>query len=159
MDSILNNERFAETFRQLAGVSLNPRRHTAANALEHSEAVAARAVALARANDCTEPATRLLENLGRAHDIGKVTGTARPERSLEVLRTCGIAEPALLALPERTHERRWVGREDVRTISLVNEALRPLLVAALESADAGTSELRTHGAEPAADARSPQATE
>jgi ADP-ribose pyrophosphatase YjhB (NUDIX family) len=98
MDSILNNERFAETFRQLAGVRLNPRRHTAANALAHSEAVAARAVALARANRCTDREARLLENLGRAHDIGKVTGTARPERSLEVLRTCGIEEPAFLAL-------------------------------------------------------------
>ena len=98
MDSILNNERFAETFQQLAGVGLNPRRHTAANALEHSEAVAARAVALARANGCTESEARLLENLGRAHDIGKVSGTARPERSLEVLRACGIEEPQLLAL-------------------------------------------------------------
>jgi ADP-ribose pyrophosphatase YjhB (NUDIX family) len=98
MDSILNNEQFAATFRRLADVRLNPRRHTAGNALEHSEAVATRAVALARANGCTERETSLLENLGRAHDIGKVTGTARPERSLEVLRACGIAEPAFLAL-------------------------------------------------------------
>ena len=97
MDIILN-ERFAEPFRRLAGVRLNPRRHTAANALEHSEAVAARAVALARANDCTEREQRLLEDLGRAHDIGKITGTARPERSLEVLRECGIDEPEFLAL-------------------------------------------------------------
>lgn len=95
---ILDHERFAETYRQLAGVSLNPRRHTAAHALEHSEAVAARAAALARANGCTETEACLLEDLGRAHDIGKVTGTARPERSLEVLRECGIDDPALLAL-------------------------------------------------------------
>jgi ADP-ribose pyrophosphatase YjhB (NUDIX family) len=40
----------------------------------------------------------LLEDLGRAHDIGKITGTARPERSLEVLRRCGVDDPALLAL-------------------------------------------------------------
>ncbi|HWO24657.1 MAG TPA: NUDIX domain-containing protein [Kofleriaceae bacterium] len=98
MDRILDHERFAETFRQLAGVSLNPRRHTAANALAHSEAVAARAAALARANGCTEREVCLLEDLGRAHDIGKVTGTARPERSLEVLRDCGVEDPALLAL-------------------------------------------------------------
>lgn len=98
MDRILDHERFAETFRQLAGVSLNPRRHTAANALAHSEAVAARAAALGRANACTEREVCLLEDLGRAHDIGKVTGTARPERSLEVLRDCGVADPALLAL-------------------------------------------------------------
>lgn len=98
MDRILDHERFAETFRRLAGVSLNPRRHTAANALEHSEAVAARAAALARANGCTEREAGLLEDLGRAHDIGKVTGTAKPERSLEILRDCGVEDPALLAL-------------------------------------------------------------
>jgi 8-oxo-dGTP pyrophosphatase MutT (NUDIX family) len=98
MDRLLDHERFAETFRRLAGVSLNPRRHTAANALAHSEAVAARAAALARANACTEREVCLLEDLGRAHDIGKVTGTARPERSLEVLRDCGVQDPALLAL-------------------------------------------------------------
>lgn len=98
MESILNNERFAEVFRRLAGVRLNPRRHTAANALEHSEAVAARAVELARANSCIEREGRLLADLGRAHDIGKVTGTARPERSLEVLHGCGITDPELLAL-------------------------------------------------------------
>jgi ADP-ribose pyrophosphatase YjhB (NUDIX family)/uncharacterized membrane protein YgcG len=98
IDRIMDRERFAETFRRLAGVSLNPRRHTAANALEHSEAVAARAAALARANGCGEREACLLEDLGRAHDIGKVTGTARPERSLEVLRECGVEDPALLAL-------------------------------------------------------------
>src|SRR5689334_4692975 len=98
MDRVLSHDRFAETFRRLAGVALNPRRHTAANALEHSEAVAARAGALARANGCSEREACLLEDLGRAHDIGKVTGTARPERSLEVLRECGVEDPALLAL-------------------------------------------------------------
>jgi len=98
MHSILDSESFASTYQRLAGVRLNPRRHTAASALEHSEAVAASAVALARANGCAEDEIRLLGDLGRAHDIGKVTGTARPERSLEVLRECGIDEPALLAL-------------------------------------------------------------
>lgn len=94
----MDSEPFAAAYRRLAGVSLNPRRHTAASALEHAEAVAARAGALARANGCAEPELRLLEDLGRAHDIGKITGTARPERSLEVLRECGVADPALLAL-------------------------------------------------------------
>lgn len=98
MESILNSEGFANAFRRLAEVRLNPRRHTAANALEHSEAVAARAVALARANQCSEREMRLLEDLGRAHDIGKVTGTARPERSLEVLRECGIEDVEFLSL-------------------------------------------------------------
>ena len=103
MDSILNNERFAEAFRRLAGVRLNPRRHTANDALEHSEAVASRAVDLARANHCSEGELRVLENLGRAHDIGKITGTARPERSLEVLRECGVEDSVFLALVTALH--------------------------------------------------------
>lgn len=94
----MDSEPFAAALQRLAAVSLNPRRHTAASALEHAEAVAARAGALARANGCAEPEIRLLEDLGLAHDIGKITGTARPERSLEVLRECGVADPALLAL-------------------------------------------------------------
>jgi ADP-ribose pyrophosphatase YjhB (NUDIX family) len=98
MDTILNNSRFAEAYRRLSEVRLNPRRHTAANAWEHSEAVAALAAGLARANGCTETELHRLVDLGRAHDIGKITGTARPERSLEVLRECGVDEPTLLGL-------------------------------------------------------------
>lgn len=98
MEPILNNPRFAETYRRLEAVSLNPRRHTAAHALAHSEAVAAHAVALGRANGCSDDEVQLLENLGRAHDIGKVTGTARPERSLAVLADCGVTCPAFVTL-------------------------------------------------------------
>src|SRR5687767_10958550 len=47
MTPLLHNPRFAETYERLASVSLNPRRHTAANAHAHSEAVATRAAALA----------------------------------------------------------------------------------------------------------------
>ncbi len=98
MDDIRNNPRFAEHYARLASVQLNPRRHTAADGLDHSEAVAARVAALARANGCSPAETALLENLGRAHDIGKVTGTAKPARSLDVLRDCGVDDPAFLAL-------------------------------------------------------------
>jgi 8-oxo-dGTP pyrophosphatase MutT (NUDIX family) len=98
MDRIMNNPRFAEAFERLARVTLNPRRHTAANALVHSEAVAAQAGAIARLNGCGQSEQALLEDLGRAHDIGKITGTARPERSLEVLHDCGVTDPAFLAL-------------------------------------------------------------
>lgn len=101
MPGILDNPRFADTYQKLASVSLDPRRHSAASALEHSEAVASRAGSLARANGCTAGEVSLLEDLGRAHDIGKVGVTARPERSLEVLRECGVGEPALLALVKR----------------------------------------------------------
>jgi ADP-ribose pyrophosphatase YjhB (NUDIX family) len=98
MDDVRNNPRFAEAFQKLAAVRLDPRRHTAPSALAHSEAVAARAGALARANACSEREARLLEALGLVHDIGKITGTARPERSLDVLRDCGVDDPELLAL-------------------------------------------------------------
>jgi ADP-ribose pyrophosphatase YjhB (NUDIX family) len=98
MDRITNNPNFTEAFQRLARVTLNPRRHTAANALVHSEAVAAHAAALARANGCNESEQALLEDLGRAHDIGKITGTARPERSLDVLHDCGVTDSVFLAL-------------------------------------------------------------
>ncbi|HKE15486.1 MAG TPA: NUDIX domain-containing protein [Kofleriaceae bacterium] len=98
MDDVRNHPRLAEAFQQLAGVRLNPRRHTAPSALAHSEAVAACAAALARANGLGEGEVRLLEALGLVHDIGKITGTARPERSLEVLRERGVDDPQLLAL-------------------------------------------------------------
>ena len=98
MNAITTNPKFADVYARLAGVTLNPRRHSAANARAHSEAVASRAVALAHANGCSDVEVALLDNLGRAHDIGKITGTARPERSLEVLRDCGIDDPTFMAL-------------------------------------------------------------
>jgi hypothetical protein len=98
MDNILNNQRFVEVYDRLAGVRLNARRHTAANAKAHSEAVAQRAGVLGRANGCNDDEIQLLVNLGRAHDIGKVTGTTKTERSMEVLRQCGVEDPKCLRL-------------------------------------------------------------
>lgn len=98
MNTVIENPRFAEAYQRLASVTLNPRRHTAANAHAHSEAVAARAIALAEANGCPPDEVALLGNLGRVHDIGKITGTARPEKSLDVLRDCGVDDARLLAL-------------------------------------------------------------
>lgn len=88
MDSILNNPYFLNFYRRLETVRLNPTRHTAPNARAHSEAVADLAGRLGRENGCSEPEQNLLVNLGYAHDIGKITGSARPEHSLEVLREC-----------------------------------------------------------------------
>lgn len=96
--NLLKNPTFARAFAELGRVSLNPRRHTAANAGAHSEAVAALAARLACRNGCSPGETELLTRLGLVHDIGKVTGSARPERSLEVLAECGVNEPELLAL-------------------------------------------------------------
>ncbi len=99
--SLLQNPEFARRYAALAGVGLNPRRHTAANAHAHSEAVAAMARRLALHNERAPAEQALLEELGRAHDIGKTTGTARPQRSLVVLGECGVVDPRLLALVER----------------------------------------------------------
>ena len=98
MTNITENPRFAEAYQRLARVTLDPRRHTAANAHAHSEAVAARAIALAEANGCPPDEVALLGDLGRVHDIGKITGTAKPEKSLGVLADCGVSDPAFLAL-------------------------------------------------------------
>lgn len=85
-------------YQRLARVSLNPRRHTAPNARAHSDAAARMAARLGLANGCSEAEVALLTNLGHAHDIGKITGTARPERSLDVLADCGVMDRGLLGL-------------------------------------------------------------
>jgi ADP-ribose pyrophosphatase YjhB (NUDIX family) len=60
--------------------------------------VAKHAGRLARANACSDAETALVEDLGRVHDIGKITGSAQPARSLDVLAECGASDPTLLAL-------------------------------------------------------------
>src|ERR1700733_12451858 len=79
VSSILDNQRFLEAYHRLSAVTLNPRRHTASDAKDHSESVAHLAAKLGEANSCSADELRLLADLGRAHDIGKITGTARPE--------------------------------------------------------------------------------
>ncbi len=96
--SILSNTAFAAAYERMKSVTLNPRRHTAPDAWAHSEAVAALARELALANGRSEREVALLEDLGRVHDLGKITGTANPERSLEVLAECGIDDLELLGL-------------------------------------------------------------
>ncbi len=98
MEDLLRNERFVAAYERLRDVFLNPRRHTARDAHAHSEAVAHHAACLALSNRRSSSEAMLLTNLGRAHDIGKITGTAHPARSLEVLATCGVTDPGLLAL-------------------------------------------------------------
>jgi ADP-ribose pyrophosphatase YjhB (NUDIX family) len=98
MNDLLKNERFAAAYERLGRVSLNPRRHTAADAREHSGAVARMAAQLGLANGCSPAEVALLVNLGHAHDIGKITGTARPARSLGVLAECDVTDRDLLKL-------------------------------------------------------------
>jgi 8-oxo-dGTP pyrophosphatase MutT (NUDIX family) len=98
MENLLKNDRFASAYERLGSVSLNPSRHTASDARAHSEAVARMAARLGALNGCSSDEGGLLSNLGLAHDIGKITGTARPAQSLEVLGDCGVSDRQLLAL-------------------------------------------------------------
>ena len=98
MPDLLENAEFANDYAKLRAVSLNSERHTAANAFEHSELVYDRALQIGRENECTDEQLRLLGNLARAHDIGKITGRSWPSRSLKLLERYGIDDPRLLAM-------------------------------------------------------------
>ncbi len=98
MTSILDNPDFRSDFERLASVTLNPERHTAANAHAHSLAVASRAAHLARRNGLDEQRQRALVDLAYLHDIGKLAGTANPSASVELLPRYGIVDPASIEL-------------------------------------------------------------
>lgn len=86
----------AEDYRALAGVTLDPERHTCENALVHAEAVARRARALGLANRRSEREVELLGFLGHVHDIGKSKGDTFASTSVEVLQKHGIGDARLL---------------------------------------------------------------
>lgn len=98
MTSILDNPDFRTDFERLASVTLNPERHTAANALAHSIAVASRAAHLAQRNGLDDHGQRTLVDLAYLHDIGKLAGTANPSASVDLLPRYGIADPQLIEL-------------------------------------------------------------
>lgn len=97
-ESLLDNPLFAESFAKLAEISLNPGRHAADDARTHSLWVAQRARELGKANGRTEADLLRLYDLGLCHDIGKVRGDSKPERSVELLREAGITDEVLLDL-------------------------------------------------------------
>ncbi|MEE8104697.1 MAG: HD domain-containing protein [Planctomycetota bacterium] len=96
--SILDNQVFTADYEKLKGVSLNPERHAAANAHEHSEQVHDRVVQLCESNDLPASETELLADLARLHDIGKITGTAKPSASVELLTKYDVSDERLIAL-------------------------------------------------------------
>jgi 8-oxo-dGTP pyrophosphatase MutT (NUDIX family) len=59
-------------------------------------------------------------------------GSDRYRKRVRYFVLSAAAEVELCPLPDRTRERRWIGIDEARTIPLVNEALRPLLLHALE---------------------------
>lgn len=98
MGDILNNEAFRSDYEKMRAVSLNPEYHSAANGYEHSEQVRDRAMELAQQNECTHEEFELLANLARVHDIGKISGTANPSKSVELLPKYGITDEQFLQL-------------------------------------------------------------
>lgn len=90
MSNILENATFQSDYEKMRDVSLNPEKHSAANAHEHSEQVYVRAIELAEQNECTSSEKDLLANLARVHDIGKICGSANPQKSVELLPKYGI---------------------------------------------------------------------
>jgi hypothetical protein len=98
MTSILDNPQFRADFDRLASVTLNPERHTAANARAHSLAVAERVAQLAQRNGVDEPMRRKLVDLAYLHDIGKIGGTANPSASVDLLPRYAVADPELVEL-------------------------------------------------------------
>ncbi len=98
MNTLMHNVRFQSDFNALKRVSLNPRRHTAANAMEHSVEAARRAVELGRYNGCTAAEIDTLQTLGYVHDIGKLDGRPHPANSKARLPRYGLHDEGLAQL-------------------------------------------------------------
>lgn len=98
MQLIIDNPIFREDYQALARVSLNPERHTAENALVHCDLVVDRVKELAKLNHCSANEVGVLINLAYLHDIGKTMGTAKPEKSLELLQRYAEFEESFVNL-------------------------------------------------------------
>ena len=98
MESILKNSEFAKDYEKLKNVSLNPEKHFAKNAFEHTEMVAKRALELAELNNFSQEEKEIIQNLAYVHDIGKILGTANPEKSLELLPKYGEFDKSFVNL-------------------------------------------------------------
>ncbi len=95
---LLARAAFRDDFERLAGVSLDPARHTSPDARTHSLAVARRARAVARAAGLSPAEAQTLEDLALVHDIGKLSGTGAPSASVERLAGYGLVDPAFVEL-------------------------------------------------------------
>ena len=97
-ERLFEDSNFRDDFARLRGVSLNPERHTAPNALAHAELVAQRAAELAALNGLSSAETHTLVALAYVHDVGKIGGTARPSASVELLPRYGITDAVFVEL-------------------------------------------------------------
>jgi ADP-ribose pyrophosphatase YjhB (NUDIX family) len=98
MDDLLADPQFRTDYQKLKDVKLNPSRHSASNAHEHCDMVAARVIQLATLNNASPEETRLLHNLALVHDIGKMSGAANPDKSVELLPRYGITDEPFIQL-------------------------------------------------------------
>lgn len=89
MKLIYNNPAFLSNYDKMRDVSLNPERHLAKNAWEHTEMVVKRARELSELNKLGPAETDILINLSYVHDIGKISGNAKPEESVKLLEKYG----------------------------------------------------------------------
>lgn len=90
--SLLSRPGLALDYSKLAGVTLDPDRHTSDNARVHAEAVARRARALGLLNRRAPMEVDLLQLVGHVHDLGKIGGTTHASESVELLRRHGLGE-------------------------------------------------------------------
>lgn len=98
MDALTRCQPFQDDYAKLKAVRLNPSRHAAPDAHAHCEWVAERVAALAAMNGCPAEETALLSDLARLHDIGKISGTANADASVELLERYGVDDPKLVNL-------------------------------------------------------------
>jgi hypothetical protein len=96
LHSLLARPGFAEDYRALADVTLDPDRHTSKNALVHAEAVAERARLLGERNACAPEDLEFLELVGHVHDIGKAKGNTFASTSVDILKQHGVNDTRLL---------------------------------------------------------------
>lgn len=85
MQSLRNNTLFMSDFGKMKSVTLDPTRHSAANAFEHSLMVEQRIILLGGLNHCDPAEIETLRNLALIHDIGKIEGTTSAAKSVEFL--------------------------------------------------------------------------
>jgi ADP-ribose pyrophosphatase YjhB (NUDIX family) len=69
------------------------------------------------------------------HVVG--AGRDRHLKRVRYFRLSPAGAVELGRLPERTRDRRWLCLEEVRSVALVDEALRAMILSALEMPDAG----------------------
>lgn len=137
MKLIIENPNFQEDYQKLKKIKLNPEKHSAETAFEHTEMVVQKMKEIASQNQCTEEESSLLLNLAYVHDIGKVTGSANPSESVELLARYGIKDEGFInfvkyhdinlpwhqlslkgEIPSDKSWRKMAGRVDIRLLCL-----------------------------------------